>query len=207
MRVDRLTHLTSWLHKEFDIIGLTETHAVDQSIELTGYTSFQLNRQCLHENLRGSGGIAVLFKNELFPGISRHKTSNENILWIKLKKSFFHSSKDIYLGTAYFSPVNYEKDNKLDYLRDLENDLIQISALGKIVLMGDLNSRTGTLQDVLDQNNILESNDLDLIDRETRPYLKQINSQDKTSDKRGEKLVELCSSLEMCILNGKDRVL
>ena len=122
---------------------------------------------------------------------------------IKLKKSFFHSSKDIYLGTAYFSPVNYEKNNKLDYLRDLENDLIQISALGKIVLMGDLNSRTGTLQDVLDQNKILESNDLDLIDRETRPYLKQINSQDKTSDKRGEKLVELCSSLEMCILNGR----
>lgn len=191
------------LSKDYNIIGLTETHSVEENLELTGYTSFQLNRKNLNNSARGSGGIAVFVKQNLCYGITLHKTANENILWLKLKKSFFNFPKDIYLGTVYFSPVNYERSHKLDYLNDLENDLINISTMGEIILMGDFNSRTGILQDVLESNRILELENLDSSESRYKPYLKQRNSQDYTSDKRGERLIELCLSLELSILNGR----
>ena len=55
------------LHGEPEIICLTETHLQeDQEVKLDSYQSYSLNQQKTNARAnRGSGGVAVLFKDSL----------------------------------------------------------------------------------------------------------------------------------------------
>lgn len=189
--------------KNHDIIGLTETHALEESLVVPGFTCFQLNRRNTKNLSRGNGGIAVFVKHDVSKGVVLVNSNNENILWLKLKKTFFGTERDIFLGTVYFSPKIYETTNKLDYINDLENDLVNFSSDNECILMGDFNARTGNQQDTIEINKVLESENLDQSHSLCTPHVKQRNSEDIISDNRGNKIIELCSSFEMSIINGR----
>ena len=76
----------------------------------------------------------------------------------KLDKSFFNFQNDIYRGTVYLSPPNYERNNSEDLIR--EEDLIRrrnvfIFTKGWHIVQGDYNARTGDIQEtVLDDDNV-----------------------------------------------------
>ena len=112
--------------------------------------------------------------------------------------------RDIYLGIVYLSPFYFEHKYNFDYISDLENDLFTFSNLGEILLMGDFNARTGNLQDFVDNNKILTNGNLDVFDYSAKPVVStKRNSQDFVSNNRGEKLIELCLSFDLFILNGR----
>ena len=54
----------------------------------------------------------------------------------------------------YIAPVNssYSIRNNLDIFQILENDIVQYSKMGKIIVMGDTNARTGSDLDQIDNN-------------------------------------------------------
>ena len=86
--------------KHHDIVGFTETHLPkDETLSLPGFSApFVKSRQKSDKNNKASCGIAVFVKNYLIDSkaICHVHTSNQNIVWIKLKKEKFCESEDIY---------------------------------------------------------------------------------------------------------------
>ena len=71
----------------------------------------------------------------------KEATLSQNILWLKLDKIFFGLSQDVYLCAVYIPPISSPHyDN--DFI-SLEGEVSTFSSKGKIVLIGDFNSRTG----------------------------------------------------------------
>lgn len=75
----------------------------------------------------------------------KNGSCSKNRMWLKLDKCFFGRTKDLYICAAYIPPVSspdYEDD-----CFELENEISKFSAIGEIILAGDLNSITGNVPD------------------------------------------------------------
>ena len=82
-------HLTS------DIICFIESVTNEKSkLNLSGFVSDQVIRSKQHENSkRPSGGTVVYIKSRIAEGTEVISSEHDNLLWIKLKKSFFWYTK------------------------------------------------------------------------------------------------------------------
>ena len=94
-------------------------------------------------------------------------------------------------NSIYFSPELFE---------ELENDIEKFSSHGSILLMGDFNSRTGKYPDnVCQDGNSIIVND----QSKSSQYAFQRNSFDNDLNNHGKKLLEICLSADLRILNGR----
>ena len=185
--------------KKYDIFATIETHATPSSdLDINSYYCYKKFRKSSGKKV--SGGIALYVNRRIKEGVKYIATKNENILWCKLDKHFFQIERDIFLGSLYFSPNNYEKANNQDYLSDLEQEIINFSYNGDIILQGDYNARTGLMNECVlyDDNRFIEfPEDYDI----DTPLAR--SSKDGTTDGRGKQLIELCSSNNLRIVNGR----
>ena len=104
----------------------------------------------------------------------------------------------------YIPPVT-SSHNENDFLI-LENEIFDFSCKGKIVLLGDFNSRTGEKTDYIEN----DSMDLNRLDNENLlpedyqiDYCSHRNSQDSIANGQGENLLDLCVSSRLRMLNGR----
>jgi predicted nucleic acid-binding protein len=91
-------------------------------------------------------------------------------------------------------------------LISLEGEVSTFSSKGKIVLIADFNSRTGQNPDFIEKDSP-QINDFDGVDLLPPDYvtdteLKRVN-QDFIINSHGKKLLDLCLSSRLCILNGR----
>ena len=103
------------------------------------------------------------------------------------------------LGNAPDS--TYSKRIDYNILDQIERETFQYQTKGEIIIMGDINARTGINPDFIANDNH------DHLPLEI-PYtldapVKQRQSQDKTLDDRGKHLLELCIGGQLRILNGR----
>ena len=132
-----------------DIICLQETKAV---INLENYKCFNSNRKLLNSDIINSksGGVAILVRKELAKGITKIPSKlTPDALIIKVRKDYFHQTKDIYIISAYISPSTslYRKAqiaNPWELLQELVSSTI---SKGELILCGDFNAWTNTLPD------------------------------------------------------------
>ena len=93
-------------------------------------------------NTKSSGGIAVFVKQNLIGEVNVANTSSTtDTVWIKLKKEFFKESSDIFVGTVYFSPENYERKYNKDYISQVEHEITYFKSKGEVIIQGDFNAR------------------------------------------------------------------
>ena len=88
----------------YDILCLTETWREEGKKLPTpnGYKGIHHNRKHKNEKAkRNSGGILLLYKNELHDYINVINKKDENILWVKISKKYAGLKRDIVLGTIY----------------------------------------------------------------------------------------------------------
>jgi len=71
-------------------------------------------------------------------------------LWFKISKEYTKTARDIYVCGTYILPYNSNYFCP-DLFDELENDIEKFSSLSSILLMGDLNSRTGKYSDIVCQ--------------------------------------------------------
>ncbi len=73
----------------------------------------------------------------------------KDYLWIKLDKVFFGLREDIYMCNVYIPPEKSDlhKTSDLDYFDNLQDDIAQYSSMGEIIVVGDMNSRTGEVKE------------------------------------------------------------
>ena len=112
--------------------------------------------------------------------------------------------RDRYICTAYLSPSNSSYVSKLDYslFDTLEQEVASYCNKGQVILMGDFNSRTGTLADnVTSVNpNIIPQADTVCYDTKCVPR----KSQDSVvTCSYCKQLIDLCISSGLKIVNGR----
>lgn len=154
-----------------------------------------------------SGGVCVLVKHNIVKGvhvISTPSKSND-LIWVRLSKSYFNWEDDIYLAVVYSSPENssYTLRKNPEIFDILETDIASFSQKGKVIIAGDMNARTGTDPDYIvdEMSNYLPVPPEYVQDKPCRPR----NSQDKMQrcNSYGRSLLELCKTTGLRILNGR----
>ena len=191
---------------ESDITGLSETHT-EEVPQIPGCYSICKPRKKSKNDIK-SGGLAIVVKNSIKKGVQIVNTSSADLLWVKLDKGFFRISVDIFVCVAYFSPDNSSFSKKLDYcpFDKLEVDIERFRHLGEVIIGGDLNARTATLPDfIVDSDNAYKYDHVPLpgfYDSDGDMCSQRLNH-DKVVNTHGRKLVSLCQSHNLRIVNGR----
>ena len=150
---------------------------------------------------RASGGITILCKQFLAPYIKLVKKGDSHI-WLKINKNIFHDlPKDIYLCTIYSPPVNskYFCEGIWD---EIKNELLTMTTNDTpTIIMGDMNARTGLLNDHSTQTP--EDDHPLLLPRKIQ--LPNRRNCDVIINAKGKQVIDLCNSFDMQIANGRFR--
>ena len=176
----------------FDFIILSETWN-GTTIEVAGYRSVVQGASKVRKRGRNSGGLAMLYTNEFHDWIPVEKD------WFKISKQYPKTAKDIFVCGIYIPPYNSNYYHP-ELFEDLEKDIEHFSARGSILLLGDFNSRTGKYPDVVcNEGNHMIAND------QSEFSLRSIqrNSFDNEINNHGKRLIEICRSADLRILNGR----
>ena len=132
--------------QKYDVVIFTETWKADTSkINIERYWDYPQIRPKHKNAIRHSGGITILAKHIIRPGIKLVENTEE-FLWFKLDKNFFQTDNDIFLCGACIPPKNTTKNilAKTDYFGNFEKAILKYKEKGNILILGDLNARTGS---------------------------------------------------------------
>lgn len=157
---------------------------------------------------RGHGGVCLFVREALFKGVEILDKDPDGFIWLKLNKTFFSLEFDICICFAYIPPSEsvYFKSHDIGFFEKLEQNVRLYSDVGKIAIVGDLNARTGVRNDFTDSPNMFDMY-IDVIDGQdhanTDHILGNRTSEDSVCNSSGLKLLELCKSTDIRILNGR----
>jgi hypothetical protein len=123
----------------------------------------------------------------------------------KVREKLFQFYKRYFLCLAYIIPSNsfYANQSTDEVLENIESDIVnRYSGKGNIILCGDLNARTGSESDCIQD----DSNDehLPLYENYNSVIIQEKRcSHDCKVDNRGKKLLDLCIGSKLRFLNGR----
>ena len=188
-----------------DIIIFGETFEGNDELHLPGYKCKNIFRKLKHKNARrNSGGVSVLTKLSIANFVTPIKTTAEHLIWLKISKNLTGYPLDTYCCCAYIPPIGspyYKTHPDLDIFDELSFDITKFNKLGHIIISGDLNARLGSKSETLLSSEINDHGEL-------LPDLHTINppprcSMDSVSNTWGNKLIDICVSHNLCVLNGR----
>jgi exonuclease III len=126
-------------------------------------------------------------------------------IFIKLKKEFFSLENDVFVCFVYLVPSSsavLHRDHMPDDLfEDIQTKLAKYDRRGDIIILGDLNSRTGGLQEYI-RNDSNEHLPVLPLYTDTEATFDR-HSQDTNVNSYGRKFIDLCRSVPLRILNGR----
>ena len=196
---------------KYDIFACLETKLDEfDQINVDGYKFISKIRK--QKALRKSGGIGVFVNNSIYHLLTEISTECEYVLWFKLDKSLFCATEDVYFGVVYVPP-----DNTKFFSRDIFylfcNEVDHFTTNNQyVVLLGDFNARIGLLPDInvvdtfiYDQVGISIADVNNASSAKVLPEKVSLErvSRDVVVNRLGAKLIDLCKSSEMVILNGR----
>ena len=194
--------------KQYDIIALNETWlSPDENIEVDGYYAYSSSRNKSTSAFSYSGGIAFLIKNSFKKCIKIIDYRSDFIVWIKIESKYTNLGKDLYIAAVYIPPANssyYLKKPEPNPFEELESCVNKYLSKGEVLIIGDLNARTGRLPDFIvnDSSKYLPIKDQGLPYPTDLPMSPRLN-EDKVVNSFGRKLTEMCQSVGLRILNGR----
>ena len=139
---------------------------------------------------RESGGLVVWFKNELAANICVLKKGN-NYIWLKVCS--------IIVGGFYIPPAN-SKYYENDLFGEISNGILEYGQTNlPILLVGDFNARTATLNDFVDLN----GDQYTQTEHLNSEIISSRQSCDSEVNSHGHALLEICKTHNLRILNGR----
>ncbi|CAC5361376.1 unnamed protein product [Mytilus coruscus] len=188
----------------YDVLFLCETWLQkDILINIEGFTVVTYVNRKKNIVQREEGGIAVFCKNNIFEGIAIEKEYDHGIVLIKFSKLYFNLNDDLYICFAY---IPHEKSNFYricdnDFHDDIENIFLEYKYKGTVIVCGDMNSRTGELNDFLETDNLEKY--IGSVEPDVSPTISKRCSMDKVINAYGRKLIQLCYNTGLTIANGR----
>ena len=186
--------------KTFHIYGFTETWRYAQNKIVLN--DFQVTEKCkkrMGKRGRNPAGLAVFINSKISKYTKIINTDMDNLIWCLITLE----NTKILLGFIYNHPENSPYANK-NYFADLEEEIIKQqmqTGVVNIILMGDLNSRIGNLNDCIAYDSC---KNVPLPD----DYLECPNLPDRINpdthiNAYGYKLIDFCKSNMLHVLNGR----
>ncbi len=121
-------------------------------------------------------------------------------LWLKIQKGIISASQHVFLCAIYIPPLESPYFQE-ETFQNIEEEISHFQAQGNVLLMGDLNARTGKELDFLESHGtrfITGYNDL-------YPSYPATENCDQTVNAHGRQLLQLCRGLALYIVNGRLR--
>ena len=192
------------------IFGFIESHHMSSEIHELNVNGFICFNACrpkkMQKGSKVSGGLSVYVRDYLRPGVQKIPRAGSESICLKLKKDFFSLKNDIFLVFSYCGPSNSQVLQRagMDVYDDLNNLLAQCADSGDIILTGDLNARVGQLADYIEGecNDHVPVPSSSLYSTDTVAVSPR-NTMDGSINSYGHKLVELCQTVPLRILNGR----
>ena len=133
------------LINSYDIVGVQESKFDDlDSVQIHGYETIFKNRKKISRYR--SGGIALIVKSSIFPFITIYETSSNLVQWFSISRSLTNIDSDIICGNIYVPPYGSKYVHQDPYL-EIQTEMNTFNTNSKnIILFGNLNSRSASLQ-------------------------------------------------------------
>ena len=139
--------------------------------------------------------------------IQKIKSKNDDCLWLLLNKNMYNTNKDLYICCCYLPPSNSQNvlARNIDVMDTLHQEILLHESKGNVILIGDLNSRTGNRQeqwvDII-CTETAENNKDSRIDFETLDVPLRF-CQDAKSNTYGNRLIDIINESHLLIMNGR----
>ena len=189
---------------------LVETWTNDFSdIDVINFHSFVLNRnENKKSSKRSSGGIILYIRNRYVSKDTLIYTSQDDIIWIKTKKSLCSPDNDLFVGLCYMVPDDSSRqsmvetnifDRLLDSIVFIEN---KSQGNCNLLLCGDFNSRTSNRPDFVVDDGTMHMSVLpdDYISDTQMP---RFSEDEGHINNNGLLLLDLCKQTGLRIMNGR----
>ena len=165
---------------------------------LESYHTLQLKRNKLDcvKSGRSSGGLCIWYKHNLHNDVTVIKKS-KNYIWFRMGQTV---SASVLVCCIYIPPDGspYYDDELFD---ELDSDIMNYNnnSNGKLLLISDFNSRTGSLSDFIEAHidDHMLSHSIALSITSKRKFF------DGSTNKNSKRLIKLCKSKQLSILNGR----
>ena len=188
----------------FDFVCVVETFMEDfQSNVFAGYSVFCKPAIKFTKQGRRLGGIVCLIKNELIRVVRTVDVEFSDFIVFVIDRKLFGTEKDILYVCAYVPPEGspyysyFDIDNGIGLLEECLTDCLLTLNDVYVILSGDLNGRTSNIShNILSNENIFDS--LHKSDSVNSSRC----SQDTVLNNYGKHLLNMCTALDLCILNG-----
>ena len=194
LNVNCLSKNNGYLHEQLinyenpDKVCLTETHLKDDEIiSINGYRYVGTNRPMSTGN-RGSGGIGILYKNELLNSYSAELVYHHKDNVIDLQFSCkLTQSPSVLIYCVYLPPENshYGLENE-EVLNLLTMEMYKQVETDHIYICGDFNAQIGNKPDSLNMDGLPPRTALDI-----------------TVNTQGHKLLTFINDIKGCVVNGR----
>lgn len=183
-----------------DFVAFVETWtSIQSSVNFAGYGRCHKTRHKRHKKGRPHGGILFLYKSRYKGFVQSIDCDNEDVLIIRVKAEAIGHVRDLCIFIVYIPP-GLPADKISERFEFLEQCLAQHSCHADTLIIGDLNSRTGSLSDLTDIG--VDCNNLP-IDLSDAGHVPDRNNCDQVVNSYGKRLIELCQSTQHYILNGR----
>ena len=187
--------------KSFSVICLTETHLqyFDNENFLPDFECFVSPAQKLSLRGRYSGGTMCLISRTISRFFRIIPVSFENILTFRIDKELFKTTCDIFLLVVYIPPMgspfyeNRDTGNGIDILDDCLSQIEDRYGDVHLMLCGDFNARTGSLNTRCDSF---------LPNVRNEVYGSERSSGDNVVNTFGRSFLSLCLAYGLRIVNG-----
>ena len=191
--------------EKHDIFCLSEVKCSESAIpSIPGYSTFKLCRGINKKINRYFGGLVIYYRCELRPGLKFLPNKTSDYVWLKLCKNFMHIEKDLYMCCVYIPPENssYYKALNINLLELIEEETSVYSHQGSVLLMGDMNARTNTSLDFIENDTELGTEE-DMFYKVDTVKLKRYSQDKRPVSNRGKQLLDFCKAQRLRILNGR----
>ena len=211
--------------KMYDVLFISETWANEMNeLDIEGFCKPICKfRKRKRFGKRDSGGLCVYFRHEIIGGVEEIKWDFEDGLVFKLKGSFFGWENDSFFLICICMRSNQStRENINDGINCYDELLEKLSIVPEnddIIVVGDFNARISDrlecLLETRDLNDFIQQDSsIDLVDTGNRNVILEedfINNdmsvlrmnKDKSVNDYGHKLINLCKTSDLCILNGR----
>ena len=193
---------------QFDIFSVSEINNIAKDVICDIFTNYEV--YVSKRITCNGGGIAVCIKKVFLPFITRLKPDIEECVFLSFNETVFN--KPLIIAFPYIAHEGsvFYKEKLLSGIENFDlnySDINNIKGDVHWIICGDLNSRTGQLEDTLLNDNVHEYIDgFDncdmLVEEQQIPYRK---SRDKETNTFGRQLVQFCKINHLIIINGRTK--
>ena len=137
---------------------------------------------------------------------------SEDLLWLKFHKHSGNNSSHLYFCCTYISPKSsgrFQLDD-VSKLDKLHHDVMKFKRKGRVMILGDINCRTGTEDDFIDIQPVEQfvvvpdDDDIHINDAIVNNCVnKHRMSEDKIVNENGKQLLNMCKTDNLFIVNGR----